>query len=895
MNRLRINAAVTLAVGLVLACIAGLVFKTHCLVDGIWYDSIQYTSGCYSDAVPFWGLRGVAAGQLPYFETRIEYPALTGALIWLEGTVTRIFFGPDAISTNFLSVVVLVNGFFAFGILDLLKRLDVTHGRLWAWAASPLLVIYIGQNWDLLAVLFTVGALLMARQDRLILASALAGLGASAKLYPALLVPVLCLQALVASAGYPIQHRLIRAFAVGSAAFGAWLAVNMPVALFAFENWIEFYKFSSERGTTAASIWEILAANGLLAITHGVRNQLALALVIFGTLTILALGWRRHSEHLWTLSVPVIAWFIFVNKVYSPQFDLWLFPLLLLTVRRAAPIALFALGSFLAFYTELWWFAWQEGASFGVDRWALELAAIARAIGLFWAMGSAIFEPAPAWIPGGKPYEDRWPGAAMQRFLAAMASFQLPAAKPLQERDEWGRLLAVPPQTGFRRSMTRPIRSKPAPIEPLAPEQDPISLSTIVTATFLAIASYGLLTPSSLYFDETHYIPAARNMLQLVAANQEHPLLAKAIMATSISLLGDQSLAWRLPSLIAGALGLFAFGRLVWWTSRRRFATIAALILLGTNFLWFIHSRIAMLDIFAAALYLVALWQFAAAVGGASRWRRWRLIATGIFLGLSLGAKWSVAPLLPLPGLAFAIVSWREHQALMAGNDLRSLVMGKSRKWPLLEGVLTLAVLPICVYWATFTPAFFYMPPDTAVSPFNLIGQQLKMIASQASAGGFHTYQSIWSDWVFNLRPVWYLYENVDGAQRGVLLLGNPFSMLAGLPAAAWCCWVGLRRRQTDAAVFAALYLIAIAFWVVAAKPVQFYYHYLLPATFLMACLALALDGLSREGRGERWLAWAGVALPCLFFVWFYPIISAIPLHEGPVAFERWMWLDSWR
>ena len=41
---------------------------------------------------------------------------------------------------------------------------------------------------------------------------------------------------------------------------------------------------------------------------------------------------------------------------------------------------------------------------------------------------------------------------------------------------------------------------------------------------------------------------------------------------------------------------LFAFGRLLWWASGRRFATLAGMLLLATSFAWFIQSRIAMLD-----------------------------------------------------------------------------------------------------------------------------------------------------------------------------------------------------------------------------------------------------------------------------------------------------------
>ena len=77
------------ALGLVLAitCLCGLLFKSHCLPGG-WRNTEQYTTGCYSDVVPFWRGREVQQGKIPYFETRMEYPVLTGAQIWAEGALT---------------------------------------------------------------------------------------------------------------------------------------------------------------------------------------------------------------------------------------------------------------------------------------------------------------------------------------------------------------------------------------------------------------------------------------------------------------------------------------------------------------------------------------------------------------------------------------------------------------------------------------------------------------------------------------------------------------------------------------------------------------------------------------------------------------------------------------
>ena len=153
---------------------------------------------------------------------------------------------------------------------------------------------------------------------------------------------------------------------------------------------------------------------------------------------------------------------------------------------------------------------------------------------------------------------------------------------------------------------------------------------------------------------------------------------------------------------------------------------------------------------------------------------------------------------------------------------------------------------------------------------------------------------SQWYQWLIDWRAVWYLYEVVDGAQRGVVLIGNPVSMLVGLPAVLWALWAGIWRRRYDALACAVLYVVCLGMWAVSGKPVQFYYHYLLPGTFLMACLALALAELREMGRW-KWLSYGTLASTAAVALWFYPIISAAQLHDGKQSYARWMWIRSWR
>ncbi|MBW4331921.1 hypothetical protein KY084_13695 [Stakelama sp. CBK3Z-3] len=391
-----------LYLALALTCLLGWLFKAHCVLGGGWVDSIQYTSGCYSDAVPFWGGRGVADGQIPYFQARMEYPVLTGGLIWLAGTFTRALFGGSANAGDFLHIVTAFNAGLAFFTLWLMIREGVPRTRLWCWAFAPPLILYVGHNWDMLAVAFSVTAMLLARRHRLVAAAAAAALGVAAKLYPLLLLPLIGLQALFGKGAW-LRRGVPRAAIVTLAAVAAWVAVNLPVALFAFENWSEFYRFSGERVGTAASVWQILSDNHLWSASLAERNFWSALIFFAGAATIVALGWRRHREHLWTLFPAVLAWFLLTNKVYSPQFDLWLYPLLVLTIPRLAPLALFVLSDIAAYFAEFWMFAGMDGVSPSTTHGEIAVAAAIRAFAMLWAITQIVRSPAPPWLVNATP------------------------------------------------------------------------------------------------------------------------------------------------------------------------------------------------------------------------------------------------------------------------------------------------------------------------------------------------------------------------------------------------------------------------------------------------------------------------------------------------------------
>jgi len=419
-------------------------------------------------------------------------------------------------------------------------------------------------------------------------------------------------------------------------------------------------------------------------------------------------------------------------------------------------------------------------------------------------------------------------------------------------------------------------------------EQDPADRCAVLAVFFLTLVWWRLGVPSQIYFDEVHYVPAARKLIDGVRVNAEHPMFGKTVIAAALSLLGDQPLYWRVPSALFGALGLFGFSRLVWFASGRRWAAIFTTVLLATDFLWFVQSRIAMLDMIMAGLGICALWQFAAACRLPHQ-ARWRLALSGLLLGLSLGSKWSIAPAAALPGLAFLALRIRQHGKRFLTARGGAPIEGMS----LLEGGVWLGLLPLCAYWLTFWPAFAWHP--NPVDPWHPIAWHRFMLKLQDSVVKLHPYRSVWYEWIGNWRAIWYLYKPVDGVQRGIVLIGNPFTMYAGLAALGWALWQGIRSRRADLLAFVALYAASLGMWAVSGKPIQFFYHYLLPSTFMMGALALALDALWQRKDNWRWTAPAALAISCAMFAWFYPIISAAPLCCGRPSYVEWMWFHSWR
>lgn len=291
----------------------GMLQKSACARSG-WDSSIRYTHLCASDLPGSYTAQGL---NHPVLTTYWAYAAAK-VTHWLHDSATMF-------------VVVNGVGFLLLAVLAALLLSRVRPDRPWeaaAFAMSPALALTGLVSWDLIAVAAVAGALWAYARADLGLTGVLIGVGTSAGVYPALL-----LFALLALA---VRQRAWLAWGViAVTAAASWTILNLPAMLTRWDAWSRFWSGLVHRGAGAGSAWMLLQDATGKPISAGTLNLCAGILVIALLAGVFALGALSPREPtLAELAFLCVLAVVLVDKVYAPQFALWLLPLAVLARPR---------------------------------------------------------------------------------------------------------------------------------------------------------------------------------------------------------------------------------------------------------------------------------------------------------------------------------------------------------------------------------------------------------------------------------------------------------------------------------------------------------------------------------------------------------------------------------
>jgi len=266
-----------------------------------------------SDIPKLWFERDIRPGDLPYLDRPLEYPVLVGLAMWVTSWAPSraAFLVANAVLLVPLAVVVT---------LLLERRVGAAAAR---WAVGVPLALYALHQWDLLAVAPAVAGLLAAERGRAGSAGALLAVGTAAKLYPGAFVPLLAVW-------WWRDGRRREVGRMAAAFAGVLVLVNAPVALAAPEGWWHMVSFQGARAPSWGSLWfHLFRLPGIEDVVDGheagIANVLSAAALAAGLGWLAVLAWRRGLGP-FALATGATVVFLLANKIYSPQYDLWLLP-----------------------------------------------------------------------------------------------------------------------------------------------------------------------------------------------------------------------------------------------------------------------------------------------------------------------------------------------------------------------------------------------------------------------------------------------------------------------------------------------------------------------------------------------------------------------------------------
>lgn len=331
-----------------------------------WDNQRAYYQLCYSDTVPLYTAELLNLGKFPYKSSwtekdgegkpkirydgdvavrYMEYPVLTGLYQYGSMALAKSYTAlAKLVSLPILAEVVMFFNIAAFGLaLAWLATVWATSRlagprRVWdaaLVAASPIVIFQIFTNFDALATAFATGAMLAWARRKPVLAGVLIGLGVAAKLYPLLLLAPLLVLAVRTGKGRDVAKTAL-------AAVVTWVLVNLPIMVLFPRGWSEFFRLNSRRGDDMDSIYNVIRSftgwGGFdpdLGVWEPptVLNTVSALLFVSCCVAIAYIALTaKQRPRVAQIAFLVVAAFLLTNKVWSPQFSLWLVPLAVLAL-----------------------------------------------------------------------------------------------------------------------------------------------------------------------------------------------------------------------------------------------------------------------------------------------------------------------------------------------------------------------------------------------------------------------------------------------------------------------------------------------------------------------------------------------------------------------------------
>ena len=400
----------------------------------------------------------------------------------------------------------------------------------------------------------------------------------------------------------------------------------------------------------------------------------------------------------------------------------------------------------------------------------------------------------------------------------------------------------------------------------------------IVILLFAVIYGVRLNCPPYPYFDESHFVPAGRAIAHLAGYPEvTHPPLGKLFIALGIHVFGNTPWAWRLPSLIFGALATGASGYLAFLlTGSRRMFWLTSFLLVCDG-LWITQARIGLVNapmIFFILASLIFWWR-----GHLNALKRkWYWVIAGACAGFAMACKWQ--------GILVVIIPFVFYCCLQKDKPLSV----KKHFW--IYGLLAI----VAAYFSTF----FIIPFIHGWHWGDILKLQAMIPAYHLHIQNFtHRDASPWYTWPFLIRPVWFGFLNHNPNMPlesqivdGILCIGNPFVFMLIIPAMILLALNFRRNKDPLSIIVLSGFFI---FWLPSGMLNRYtlFHHFYPTMPFVAIAIAVMLDRLVQSEKFMLKILSVGfLVLIALGWAYFLPLWTGLPISY--TFFFQHLWLSSW-
>ena len=412
------------------------------------------------------------------------------------------------------------------------------------------------------------------------------------------------------------------------------------------------------------------------------------------------------------------------------------------------------------------------------------------------------------------------------------------------------------------------------------------------------LISYNQFFTEIMYFDEEFHALTAYEFISGTPPTElTHPPLGKSIIALGIRLFGMTPFGWRFMSALFGVLlivPLYSLAKLMFGS--RRLAFLATFVF-TFDFMRFVQSRIATLDIFLVT-FIICMYLFMYKYiqirpeDRLSRNALFYLGGSGTFMGLAIAVKWSAVFAGIGLGVLFAL-TWYNALAHYTGSIPKEGANVRKYRKDLARTVrycvLFFGIVPIIIYCLSYIP---FARASGLSLPKSIIQNQTEIFSWHAFLTDTHEYQSSWWSWPFDIRPAQYYYHPMqDGRAGGIYTFGNPALWWGGFLALIWCLKRIIKDKDRTAGFLCIAWVAQIMPWVFISR-FSFIYHYF-PCVPFLALTSVYFIKTRPQSHQRRYVLIYGVLVLALFVV-FYPVLCGMPISNSNYI-KGLQWLPSWK